>query len=257
MFKPTKQQLKSFVVFFSLLISFFLISLVLRQPLISILKHPLNFGRLIQREVIGMISYHHNLVRNEALEREVDLLKNKINSLNETYLENMRLKETLAFKQKSVLKLIPARVIARSADNWSSTVIIDKGSYHGINPGMGVITYLGLAGRIMEVTSSTSRVMLLSDPSLGVSSLIQRSRQEGLVTGTLGNNLIMKYLPDEADMRIGDKVISSGLNNIYPKGILIGKIIEIGKEFSGLSRYAIVEPTVNFSNIEEILVVVP
>jgi rod shape-determining protein MreC len=206
---------------------------------------------------MGVIFYHRNLIRNEALEKEMDLLRNKINSLNESRLENMRLKESLAFKQRSSLKLIPARVIARSADSWSSSVIIDKGSYQGINPGMGVITYLGLAGRIMEVTSSTSKVMLLSDPSLGVSSFIQRSRQEGLVSGTLGSNLIMKYLPEEADIKIGDMVISSSLNSIYPKGILIGKIIETGKEFSGLSRYAIIEPVVNFSNIEEILVVVP
>lgn len=257
MFKPTKQQLKSFAVFFSFLILFFLVSSALRQPLTNILKQPLNLAKLIQREIGGIIFYHRNLTRNEALEREMDLLRYKINSLNESYLENIRLKESLAFKQKSSLKLIPARVIARSADSWSSGVIIDKGSYNGIRPGMGVITYLGLAGRIMEVTNSTSKVMLLSDPSLGVSSFIQRNRQEGLVSGTLGSNLIMKYLPEEADIKIGDTVISSGLNNVYPKGILIGKIIEIGREFSGLSRYAIIEPVVNFSNLEEILVVVP
>lgn len=257
MFKPTKKQLKSFAVFFSLLFLFFFVSLVLRQPLVNILKQPFNLVRFIQREAMGIIFYHRNLIRNEALERESGLLKNKINSMNELYLENQRLKENLAFKQKSSLKLIPARVITRSADSWTSSVIIDKGNYHGIRPGMGVITYLGLAGRVMEVTSSTSRVMLLSDPSLGVSSFIQRSRQEGLVSGTLGNNLIMKYLPEEADIRIGDMVVSSGLNSIYPKGILIGKIIESGKEFSGLSRYAIIEPVVNFSNLEEMLVVVP
>jgi rod shape-determining protein MreC len=256
-FKPTKQQLKSCAIFFSLLILFFFFPLALKQPLINILKQPLNLVMLIQREALGVVFYHRNLVRNEALEREMDLLRNKINSLNETYLENIRLKQSLAFKQKSSLKLIPARVIARSADSWSSSIIIDKGSYHGIRPGMGVITYLGLAGRIMEVTSSTSKVMLLSDPSLGVSSLIQRSRQEGLVSGTLGNNLIMKYLPEEADMKTGDMVVTSGLNSAYPKGILIGKIIETGKEFSGLSRYAIIEPVVNFSNLEEILVVLP
>lgn len=257
MFKPTKQQLKSFLAFLSLFSLFFFISLALRQPLINILKQPFNLVRFIQREAVGIIFYHRNLIRNEALEREAGFLRNKINSTNELYLENQRLKENLAFKQKSSLKLIPARVIVRSVDSWSSSVIIDKGSYHGIRPGMGVITYLGLAGRIMDLTSSTSRVMLLSDPSLGVSSLIQRSRQEGLVSGTLGNNLIMKYLPEEADIKNGDIVISSGLNGIYPKGILIGKIIESVREFSGLSRYAIIEPVVNFSNLEEILVVVP
>lgn len=257
MFKPTKKQLKTFAVFVFLLIIFFLFSSALRRPLVNSLKQPFNLVRFIQREFGGLIFYHRNLIRNEALEKEIELLRYKINSLNETYLENIRLKENLAFKQKSSFKLISARVIARSADNWSSSIIIDKGSHHGIRHGMGVITYSGLAGRIMEVTNSTSYVMLLSDPSLGVSSLIQRSRQEGLVSGTLGSNLIMKYLPENADIRIGDMVVSSGLNSLYPKGVLIGKVLEIGKEFSGLSRYAIVEPVVNFSNIEEVLVVVP
>lgn len=257
MFKPTKQQLKSFVVFLSFLAIVLFISLTLRKPLVYLLKQPLNLVRLVQREALGIIFYHRNLIRNEALEKEIDLLKFKINSMNELSLENMRLKNNLAFKQKTSLKLIPASVVARSADNWSSSVVIDKGSYHGIRTGMGVITYLGLAGRVMETTSSTSRIMLLSDPNLGVSSFIQRSRQEGLVSGTLGINLIMKYLPEDADIKIGDMVVSSGLNNIYPKGVMIGKIIEIGKEFSGLSRYVIIEPVVNFSNLEEVLVVVP
>jgi len=256
-FKPTKQQLKSYAVFISLLILLFFISLALRGPLVGVLKQPFNLVKFIQRETMGIIFYHRNLVRNEALEREAGLLKDKINSLNELQLENQRLKENLAFKQRSSLKLIPARVIARSADSWTSQVIIDKGSYHGIRQGMGVITYSGLAGRVMAVMDSTSRIMLLNDPSLGVSSLIQRSRQEGLVSGTLGNNLIMKYLPEEADIKIGDLVVSSGLNSTYPKGILIGKIVESGKDFSGLSRYAVITPVVNFSNLEEVLVVVP
>ncbi len=257
MFKPTRQQLKSFSVFISLLIIFFFFTIPLRRPLVSILKLPFNIVKFIQREAGGLIFYHRNLVRNEILEREVEILRQKVNSLNEAYLENARLKDSLDYKRKSSLKLIPARVIARSADNWSASLILDKGSESGIKQGMGVITYLGLAGRVMEVKDSTSYVMLLSDPGLGVSSLVQRSRQEGLVTGTLGNNLIMKYLPEDADIQIGDTIVSSGLNSLYPKGVLIGKVIEIGNEFSGLSRYAIVKPAVNFSNIEEILVVVP
>jgi cell shape-determining protein MreC len=139
-FKPTKQQLQSFALFFSLLSLFFFISLALRQPLINVLKQPFNLVRLIQREAMGVIFYHHNLIRNEILERESDLLRGKINSMNELYLENQRLKESLAFKQKSSIKLIAARAVTRSADSWSSSVIIVKGSYHGIRAGMGVIS---------------------------------------------------------------------------------------------------------------------
>jgi rod shape-determining protein MreC len=86
--------------------------------------------------------------------------------------------------------------------------------------------------------------------------MLQRSRQEGLISGTLGNYLIMRYLPEDVDAKPGDIVITSGLNELYPKGVLIGTVAEINKEFSGLSRYAIVRPAVTLSGIEEVLVIV-
>jgi len=255
-FKLTRKQLTFVLLSFLLFILLIFSERALRKPVTGSLRQPLSFSASLGREAGGIIFYRRNLSENEALKREVDFLKNKLNSLNEYYLENLRLKEALSFKNKSTLKLIAARVIARSADNWSLNLTIDKGSYDGIRRGMSVITYLGLAGRVAETTGSTSKVMLLSDPNLGVSALVQRSRQEGLVSGTLGSNLIMKYLPAEADIRIDDTIISSGLDDAYPKGILIGRVVEIGREFSGLSRYALVRPAVNFSNIEEILVIV-
>ncbi len=85
--------------------------------------------------------------------------------------------------------------------------------------------------------------------------MLQRSRQEGLISGTLGNYLIMRYLPEDVDAKPGDIIITSGLNVMYPKGLLIGTVSEINKEFSGLSRYAIVKPAVKLSGIEEVLII--
>ena len=204
-----------------------------------------------------MIFFHRNLNDNERLKKENDFLRYKLNGLNEIYLENLRLKNSLSFKQSSALKFISARVIARPADNWSTGLIINKGAVNGIRKGMAAVNYLGLAGRVVETTGSTSKIMLLSDPNLGVSSLVQRSRQEGLVCGTLGANLLMKYLPEDADIKLNDVIVTSGLNDTYPKGLFIGTVIDVGKEFSGLSRYAVVKPAVSLSSIEEILIVVP
>lgn len=212
---------------------------------------------LIQGEIGGIIFYHRNLTENLSLRKEIDFLRNKLNSLNEIYLENLRLKNSLSFKQKSAFKIIPAKVIARPADNWSAGLIIDKGLAYGIRKGMAAVSYLGLVGRVVETTDSTAKIMLLSDPNLGISSLVQRSRQEGLVCGTLGNTLLMKYLPEDADIKLQDVIVTSGLNDTYPKGLLIGTVIDIGKEFSGLSRYCLIKPAVNLSNLEEVLIVIP
>lgn len=244
----------SSVCFFVLILSFSVS--FLREPSLGILEPPLQLFTLIQREFQGLIFYHRNLILNEKLKREVDYLHNKLSQQQEVVLENSRLKDLLSFKGDSTYKLIAAKVIARSADSWTSNIIIDKGRISGIKRSMVVVNFLGLVGKIIEAQESTAKVLLISDPSLSVSAIVQRSRQEGLVCGTLGSHLIMKYLPEEADIQIGDAVITSGFNDVYPKGVIIGTVISIGNEFSGLSRFAIIKPAVNLSNIEEVLIIV-
>lgn len=257
MFKLNKKNLIPLLAVISLLILLSLSIPVLRKPALFVLKAPLSLAGWARDELGGIIFYHHNRAENAKLNKQIDFLRHKLNGLNEIYLENLRLKNLLAFKQQSPFKVVAARVIARPADNWSTGLIIDKGSFSGIRKGCPAITSLGLAGRVVEATGSTAKVMLLSDPNLGVSSMVQRSRQEGLVCGTLGNNLIMKYLPEAADIKLQDVIVSSGLNETYPKGLLIGRVVDIGREFSGLSRYAVVRPEVNLSNIEEVLIIIP
>ena len=197
------------------------------------------------------------MVLAEKLQNDVALLRWKLFDLRELVQENTRLNGLLNFKQKSPLRLLATRVIGRSPDSWSSSVIIDKGRYNGIKPGMAVVSFKGLVGSIVESAQSTAKVLLINDPNQGVSSIVQRSRQEGLVSGTLGTNLIMRYLPDDADIVIGDIVVTSALSQLYPKGLLVGRIVNIGREFSGLNRYAVVKPAVDLSNIEELLVIIP
>lgn len=228
----------------------------LRATLLDTLKQPLSLLTLIRREVGGIISYHHNLIQNERLKKEIDLLRNKLNAQEEIYLENSRLKAFLSLKQKSPYKLIAAKVISHSPDSWSSIIVIDKGKYHGIKRGMAVITYLGLVGRVIDTSESTGKIILINDPNFNISGIVKRSRQEGLVSGTLGAHLIMRYLPEGSDIRNQDIIITSGLNEAYPQGLLIGSVVDIHKEFSGLSRYAIIKPAVNLSSIEEVLVII-
>lgn len=256
MFKFNKKSIIYTAVCAAILFLLSSLTPALRTPVFGILKYPLGLFTLIGHEAEGLIFFHRNLVQNERLKKEIDLLKQKLYVTNEVYLENERLKSLLAFKQKAPFKAVAAKVIGRSADNWSSIAIIDKGSYHGIKRGLVVITYLGLVGRVIETDNSTSKIMLINDPSLGVSAIVQRSRQEGLVAGTLGRSLIMKYLPKDADIQLNDLVVTSGLTKAYPKGLAIGTVVSIGEEFSGLSRYCQVRPAVNLSSIEEVLIII-
>jgi len=255
-FRISKKKLIYFSL--SIALAFFVLFLasLFKKPLQTTIEPELNLLWLIRREISGIAHYHRNYLENDKLHNETDFLRSKLISLEELAQENRRLKGLLTLKQNSPLKLIIARVIGRLADNWSSGVIIDKGRNSGIKRGMAAINYLGLVGRVIECGDTSSKVMLISDPNLGVSGVVQRSREEGLVNGTLGGNLIMRYLPEDADIMVNDIVVTSELSGSYPKGLAIGKIISIGKEFSGLNRYAVIKPAADLLNIEELLLIV-
>jgi len=257
-FRLDKFKNKTFLYFFLFILGVFFLSCIIpffQFTCLGVLKYPLGLLNLMRRELGGIVFYHHNLVQNERLKRSMDLLRQKLNNVREVYLENMRLKEMLSFKQRSHYKLVAARVIGRSPDNWFSMVIIDKGKDYGLRRGMVAITPAGLLGRVLDVTGSTTKIMLINDPNFSVSSLVQRSRQEGLVSGTLGGTLMMKYLPRNADIKVSDIIVTSGLTDLYPKGLIIGTVIEVGDEFAGLTRYALLKPAVDLANIEELLII--
>lgn len=254
-----KLKNKTLLSFFIFIISVFVLASIiplLQLPSLEIAKYPLGLLNLVKREIGGIVFYHYNMVQNERFKKNIETLKQRLNHANEIYLENMRLKGLLLFKQQSQYKLVAARVIGRSPDNWSAMVIIDKGKDCGIKRGMVAITPLGLIGRVIEAAGSTAKIMLINDPNFSVSSIVQRSRQEGLVSGTLGGALMMKYLPDEADIKVSDAILTSGLTQMYPKGLLVGSVTEVREEFSGLTRYALIKPAADLSNCEEVLVII-
>ncbi len=257
MFKLPRKTLINFILVCCvlLLISNFLSCF--KNPAQKIFKPHLSFIGVVKRELSGVIFYHRNMIQAQILQNDVNLLRWRLFDLREVVQENVRLKNLLNFKQKSSLRLVAARVIGRSLDSWSSSVVIDKGKYNGIKSGMVVVTPRGLVGSIVESMDDTSKVLLINDPNQGIPSIVQRSRQEGLVSGTLGSNLIMRYLPDEAQIVVGDIIVTSELSQVYPKGILVGRVVNIGREFSGLNRYALVKPIVDLASIEEVLVIIP
>lgn len=257
MFKLPRRTLINFVLIVCCLLLIFNFLSCFKNPALKVLKPQLSLIGLVKREFLGIIFYHHHMLQAEKLQNEIDLLRRRLFDLGEINQENERLRNLFNFKQKSPLRLVAARVIGRSPDSWSASVIIDKGRRNGIKSGMVVINAKGLVGSIVESTDNVSKVLLINDPNQGIFSIIQRSRQEGLVSGVLGSNLIMRYLPQEAQIELGDSIITSELSRIYPKGLLIGQVVHIGREFSGLNRYALVKPAVNLSSIEEVLVIIP
>jgi rod shape-determining protein MreC len=229
---------------------------VLRAPAMVVLRSPLYLCSMIGREVNGILFYHRNYVERDRLAKRVDHLNSKFVAMYDLSAENNRLTTILSLKQQLPYKVVAARVIGRDPSNWSSTVIIDKGTSGGIKKGAAAVSYLGLVGRVIDAQPFTATVTLINDPDVSVYARIVRSRQEGLACGSLGGTLMLKLLPKDCDIVVGDVIVTSGLTPIYPKGVLIGRVRDIVKDFSGLSMYALIDPAVDLGALEEVLIIV-
>ncbi|MBS4006889.1 MAG: rod shape-determining protein MreC [Clostridium sp.] len=182
--------------------------------------------------------------------------------LTELRLENHRLRQMLNFEAHSEHELIAAEVIARDASSWFQTISINKGSLHGVQQNLAVVTSEGLVGSILGVSPVSSQVLLLTDSRRAVSAMVQRSREPGTVgvveaDADMPGYLRMINLPRDANIQPGDTIISSGLGGIYPQGLVLGYVLEMVEEELGLSRFALLRPAANFNRLEEVFVVLP
>jgi rod shape-determining protein MreC len=227
----------------------------LRNHLIDSLRWPLQFFSALAGEIRAAVLYHHNLTQNRQLKKEIGLMQRRLFEAEELYLDNLRLRQMLDFKEKSVFPLSAAGVIGYDPSNLSSIIVINKGKQQGIEKDFTVITNQGLAGRVIQAGSLTSQVLLINDLNSGVAAFIQRSRQKGLVSGTLAGSLRMHYLPPDADVQVSDLVVTSGLSGLYPKGILIGQVTRVQRQGKAGEISALVKPAVDLSRLEEVLVV--
>ncbi len=208
----------------------------------------------------GIIDYQRLLEENQRIKDELSRRDNLRHQLLELQKENYRLREMLDFKVRTEYELLPAEVIARDPSHWFETITINKGYMDGVNQDMAVVTSEGLVGNIYFVSRNSSKVLLLTDSRRAVSALVQRSREPGTVGIVEGfpemkGYLRMINLPPEANIQPGDTIISSGLGGVFPKGLIIGHVLETEKDQYGLLQRAIVQPAVNFNRLEEVFIV--
>lgn len=251
-----KKNLTTYLFIAALIIAASILTPFLRNYLIDSLRWPLELFSSLTKEIQGIIFYHQNLVQNQRLNKELGFIRRQLHEAQELYLENIRLRNLLDFKERSVYPLTVARVIGYDPTNLSSIVVINKGKKQGIDKDFAVIVNGGLVGRIVEVGRETSRVLLINDINSGVAALTGRSRQMCLVSGTLSRGLRLDYLSPDADIQINDSVITSGLSGLYPKGILIGKVKDIQQDKSSGEIFVLVEPGAELAKLEEVLVVI-
>jgi len=190
---------------------------------------------------------------NLRLEKEVEKLNKENHGLKELGEENRILKELLEFREEKNYDLVAASLIGREPNSWFRSILIDKGSSKGFRKNMVVLNNYGLIGRILVVSSYTSKVMLITDAENAVPAIVTDTRDAGIVYGT-GYTCEMKYISVNANIKAGYTVMSSGLGDIYPEGIPIGKIVKVYPSYDKLFQTAEIEPFVDFGKLETVMV---
>ena len=194
---------------------------------------------------------------NDRLLKEIDLLTRRNSDLLETVKRQERIKKLQGTNKKEKVKSLTALVIGRDSTQWSKMIFIDKGTDDGIRGNVAVVTDAGIVGHIIHSTATTSKVLLITDSRSAVDSLFQNTRVPGVSTGTGEDLCEIKFVPIDAELKVGDRVISSGLGGIFPKGRMVGTVVGVAKRKQELFQDVVVAPSVDLSRLEDVLVLLP
>ncbi len=193
---------------------------------------------------------------NSELQETVSSLVKENNKLREELLLNERLKELVAFKDKSPFKIVAAPLLAlNTGSGWTRTITLKKGSSEGIRDNMPVLSPTGVVGRIIDVTGATSNALLLTDPRSNIDVFIQNTRIRGLAEGTGAGHLSLKYIRLVEEVSVGDRVVTTGLSGIYPSGLIVGTVTKAKKGKNNFFKVIHIEPATNMKRLEEVLIV--
>lgn len=190
-----------------------------------------------------------------ALREQNEQLRRLLSDTEEYRQEAERLRELLDMKQVSGVTGPTARIIGRSTNAWDQSITIDIGSAEGVRPGMTIMGATGVIGQVSRTADHTSTVRLLTDPDSGAAVMIQSSRENGIVRGSISGALFLEDLDDDVIPQVGDVVITSGLGGSYERGLIVGAVASVNKTANNPTGAIVVNPNDHASVLEEVIVV--
>ena len=230
------------------------VTLSLLGPFQEIVTHTSRFFRGIWAHYFNLVSAS---IENDQLRQELNQALEDRNLYNETLLANIRYRNLLNFQQYMAEPTLAAEVVGRDPSPWFKTIVVNKGAEDGVKQGAPVVVPEGIVGLVVEVSPRYAKVLLIIDQNSAVDGLVQRTRSRGVVKGDPGGDCIFKYVLRKHDVSLGDTVVSSGMDGVFPKGLRIGRVSEIVKLNAGIFQEIVVTPYVDFEKLEEVLIVAP
>ncbi|MGA6924413.1 MAG: rod shape-determining protein MreC [Desulfosarcina sp.] len=192
---------------------------------------------------------------NQELKKALGQSLQKFNRCSEMELANRRLRHLLGFEEGGQRPMIAAQVVGKDPSPWSKTLIVDKGTENGVWKGAPVVVPEGIVGVVIETSARYAKVLLLLDPNSAVDALVQQTRARGIVKGGGDDFCVFDYVLRKHEISVGDVVVSSGLDGVFPKGLRVGRISEIVRLNAGIFQKVSVTPYVDFEILEEVFLI--
>jgi rod shape-determining protein MreC len=220
-------------------------------PLLRVIGKPAEFVRYIFNSYIGLVRTNKE---NADLRNRLGKLQMENQKIPQLEQENKRLKTILQLMEQRPKTMIAARVVGEDIKNWFKCIILDKGRSSGITAKMPVITSRGLVGQVVETDRWVTKVMVINDTNSSVDVYVEGRNTRGILEGTGQTLLRLKYIRKNDEIEIGDKLITSGKDGIYPKGLAAGIVTTVNRNKPGIFTDIEVMPFNNFNRLEEVLV---
>jgi rod shape-determining protein MreC len=226
--------------------------------LLWILRPVQNIEANFADDTTGFFHDYFDLVKvrqeNLRLREQVATLEAQRTRLAELEVENRHLSDLLELHDALAMRAVAARVIGADATELSRTLILSQGSKGGLRRDLPVISTQGVVGKLIAVAPNSSRVLLIDDHNSGLDAFDQRSRARGIIAGLLNGELTMKYVERTEDVKPGDSVVTSGMDGIFPRGLLVGRITRVSQEGPGLFLNVDIRPAADFRKLEQVLI---
>jgi rod shape-determining protein MreC len=208
----------------------------------------------------GFVRNYFDLVNvrrdNERLNAQLAQTKSDQSRLVELETENRHLSDLLDLKDAlGGGDAVGANVIGSDASGLARTLLLGQGSSAGVKPGMAVLSFQGVVGKIIATSAHASRVLLIDDHNAALDAFDQRTRTRGIVAGIVDDGLTMKYVDRSQEVRPTDVIVTSGLDGIFPRGLLIGTIKTVKAEGPGMFLNVAISPAVDFRSLEQVLII--
>jgi rod shape-determining protein MreC len=221
------------------------------SPVTGTFTHLSDGASSVTRDYVDLI---HVRSENALLRNELAKVKSDQARLAELEVENKHLGELLALRDALGTNAVAANVIGSDANGIQRTLVLASGSSNGLSPGMAVLANEGVVGKIIAVSPNASRVLMIDDHNSALDGFDQRTRARGIVAGLVDDGVIMKYADRSQDIRTGDSIVTSGLDGIFPRGLLVGTIKSVRRDGAGLFLGVKITPAVDFRQLEQVLI---